>query len=196
MVPDHKVFPQDFEGEYLLDKPLRYLSDISLGAISLQNASEGLDYQPWQLRVESDTLVLEALTTGEKHIISTGLKDVERVTLSFDFNMNYAYTYRIASVDFLVYYNSVINKYTTLELTDSRDACLVFDGNIGVSNSDSDILLVYIRLTDNMLVYRLLRDRYTVEQELYQLTPEDSLISVGMTTKYRLRFKIKTQEKT
>lgn len=192
MIPNNKVYNIDVGGDYLFEKPYRKLVDVCLGGISLQDPSEGLDYQVWELTYNTTDIVLKSLTTNYNEILKSGLEGVEKISLSFDHNMNYVFCYKVADNVSLVYYNSSINDYDTMIIKDCRDPILIFDDYRVESGSQSDVILFYIENTTNKLFCRLLRDRYSKEIELLQLTLKERLINVGFTTKYRLRFKIKS----
>ena len=171
------------------DKPNTKLIDRTLGGIAIQDISEGLNYQVWEIYYESPFIKIKGLTTGVVII----LEEVQRVielSLAFDLNMNIAYTYVVGDKSYLRYYNTTTQTLQTMELIHCKSPRLTYDDLRSMQNQVSDIVCAYINVSNNTLCYRLLRDRYTIEHTLQEVPENARLIRIGMTEGLRLQFKM------
>lgn len=189
MIPDHKITSTPAASEYFYDKPNTKLIDRTLGGIAIQDISEGLNYQVWEIYYESPFIKIKGLTTGVVII----LEEVQRVielSLAFDLNMNIAYTYVVGDKSYLRYYNTTTQTLQTMELIHCKSPRLTYDDLRSMQNQVSDIVCAYINVSNNTLCYRLLRDRYTIEHTLQEVPENARLIRIGMTEGLRLQFKM------
>lgn len=189
MIPDHKITSTPVASEYFYDKPNTKLIDRTLGGIAIQDISEGLNYQVWEIYYESPFIKIKGLTTGNV-IILEEVQGVVELSLAFDLNMNIAYTYVTGDKSYLRYYDATTQNLQTMELIHCKSPRLTYDDLRSMQNQVSDIVCAYINVSNNTLCYRLLRDRYTIEHPLQEVPENARLIRIGMTEGLRLQFKM------
>lgn len=189
MIPNHKITNEVVLTDYLYNKPDTKLIDRSFGGIAIQDASEGLLYQVWEIYYESPFIKIKALTTGDI-IVLDSIDKVTELSVAFDLNMNITYCYVANSRSYLKYYNTTTQDFSILELSGIRSPRLAYDDLREMQSSVSDIVYAYINSQSNYLCYRLLRDRYTIEYQLQQVPENARLVRVGMSKGLRLQFKM------
>jgi len=146
-----------------IGRPTR-VQDYELGGVALNDASLGLQYQKWRLRLLGTDLRLspEPYTAETTIIIAAGITEC---SLAFDQNMNVSVAYVALNQAYLYWYDTALANYTTTTLdVDVRSPFLTLDDKRDGTNNRNDVLLFYIRT--NRLCYRQQRDRYTIERTL------------------------------
>lgn len=189
MIPEHKISSTPVVKDYFYEKPNTKLIDRTLGGIALQNTSEGLEYQLWEIYYDSPEIKLKALTTGQILVLDS-IPKVTEVSVAFDLNMNVSYAYVSNGLAYLKFYDTTIQNFTTKLLEHGKSPRLVYDDLREMQTQLSDIVCAYINTETLHLCYRLLRDRYTLEYPLHPVEENARLIRVGMSEGLRLQFKM------
>jgi hypothetical protein len=165
--------------------------DYTVAGRAINDPSAGLMFQKWRSRIDGNHVLLGSEKTGpgykdEHSIFEMG--GINEVTLAFDNNMNYSICVKRIDepIIFLRWYDTVSNSYVTTQFDGVIEPFLRLDDNRASAYSRNDIILIYNR--NNMLMYRLQRDRYTIEYPFIQIHPWQKLYQCGMTTKLRFQF--------
>lgn len=189
MIPNHQISSELILTDYLYEKPNTKLVDRSLGGVDLQDPSEGLEYQLWEIYYESPLVKIKGLSNNNIHILDS-IPNITELSLSFDLNMNVSFTYVSNGESYLKYYDTLVQNYSIKHLENCKSPRLVYDDLREMQTNTSDIICAYINSSTHTLCYRLLRDRYTIEYPLHEIEPNAKLIRVGMGKGLRLQFKI------
>ena len=137
-----------------------FVRDYERGGLALRETSGGINQKQWMFFIEGMTIYAKIMDTEDKFPVLSG-KNFKEVVGSFDRNMNAVLVYFADNAYYFYWFDTVTNKYVTEELTsdvssprlchdDKRDEALVY----------SDVILTYIK--DTKLIYRLQRDRFTL----------------------------------
>ena len=137
-----------------------YIRDYERGGMALRETVAGINKKEWEFFIEDRTIFAKITDTDKKFPILNG-KDFTEVVGTFDRNMNPVLVYHANNAYHFYWFDTVTNNYVTEELTsdvtsprlcqdDKRDEALVY----------SDVILTYIK--DTKLIYRLQRDRFTL----------------------------------
>lgn len=199
-LPDNQLATAPVFAEYI-DPYTRYTGDLEdweQGPISLNDPTQGLDYQMWFLSYVSDEddpnygdFVIEAEDTNETSVV-INVPNVARLGLAFDQNGDPFICYETyACTAHYYYWDTVEGDYVTRTLpAGSRWVACCLDDHRYSQTSTSDSILAYIRNSD--LFYRQERDRYTIERNLTNdQSISGELYKVGMTENLRLKFDIR-----
>ena len=160
------------------------------GGIALSDPSQGINVHDWQCGYVSGTgsIVLTNLTTSVSYTILVGITGVVGLSFAFDANMRPALGYSKADgSSYLYYYDTVTEDYATITLaagSGSPKLCHDDKRDRMVLSNVTDILVFYIR--NNLLYYRLQRERYQTEHQVATLTAGATLVKVGMSTELRI----------
>lgn len=189
MIPQNKITETPLITEYLYEKPTTRLIDRALGGISLQNISQGLTYQLWEIFYEAPLVRLKGLTTHEI-ITLEEIPGVTEVSVAFDLNMNVTYAYVVNGISYLKYYDVNTSSHVLYEIPESISPRLAYDDLRITQVNSSDIVCAYINKTTNTMCYRLLRDLYSIEYPLHEVPENARLIRVAMSKGRRLQFRL------
>ena len=189
MIPANRVTNTPVLTDYLYTKPDTKLIDRALGGIDLQNSSEGFEYQVWEIYYESGKIKIKGLTNNVIHELLE-VSHITELSLAFDLNMNVAFTYVTNGSSYLRFYDSFIQNFSTILLSDCRSPRLVYDDYRVMQTNTSDIICAYINKITLKLCYRMSRDRFTIEYPLTNVQENARLVRVGMTKGLRLQFKM------
>ena len=189
MILNHYITNTVALGDYLFDKPQTKLIDRALGGIALQNTSEGLNYQIWEIYYESGSVRIKGLSNNLTYSLLS-LDGITELSLAFDLNMNVSFSYVANGEAFLRFYDSLTQTYQSLPLENCRSPRMTYDDTREMQTNTSDVICAYINKETLQLCYRLSRDRFTIEYPLKSVAENARLIRVGMTDKLRLQFKI------
>lgn len=167
------------------------LIDYELGGVNVNDASQGLKVKLWTLYMEGENVMLSA--DGVTPVVLFTRPGISELSLAFDQNMR-------PFVAFVQYFNA---KYwwfdttvATMVFTDLVGAvsprCTLDDKRL-IAQNTSDIILAYVKA--NNLYMRYQRDRYRIEY-LLRSEVNATLVTIGMATNNRLRFKLRLNQST
>lgn len=161
--------------------------DYQLGGIGLNDSSQGLQVQMWQLAY--DLITGEFILSAPNFAPTTQFIrfDVSYVSLSFDDNMNPFIAFTEAGVSRFWWFDSLISQqvFDNTTIASALSPYAARDDLRSELSTSSDIILCYIRAGN--LYFRAQRDRYTIEYLLRPATTGQVLVT-GMGT--NLRFQI------
>jgi hypothetical protein len=166
------------------------LIDYELGGISLNNTSQGLEYQLWTFEAIDDIIYVSAPNTSGRIqlLVAAGL--VEGVAGTFDQNMNPFVAFSQAGQWHYWWFDTTVGHMVVSDLPTGVTSCKVcLDDRRKWEIVNSDILLFYTR-NDN-LYHRRQRDRYTAEF-LLRGSVGGTLVRVDMNGINRLQLKLQT----
>jgi len=193
------MFPSD-TFTLLSDKiqfdPIYNISDnptefYSYGGIALNNASEGLMYQKWKAHVNIEGKIFIG-NEAEGYVSSSpfAVMGQGRVSLGFDNNMAPIIGLQTANQFLIRYFETLTQQYETKTITGTRCGMLTIDDPRDGTEAWRDVVAIYIRNSDNMLCYRLFRERYDVENEVMVIDELQTLYKIGMTVERSFRFQL------
>lgn len=190
MLPQAVLSSQVISGAFLPPDDAAFNPEIDreLGGVALNDSSQGLQVQVWELTVSGDDLVISAETVAPSVVLTR--PGTTWVSLAFDQNMRIAIAYVQNDVAKFYWYDGTLPGYRddTLAagITDPR---LALDDKRFLQRQLSDIILAYTR--NGNLYFRAQRDRYTIEY-LLATGVVGRLRRVGMNTQRRLQFELST----
>lgn len=189
MIPNHNIPSQSLPTNYMFEKDTTRLTDLQLGGIRIQDSSMGFSYQRWLMYYEDNWIKLKGEISQQVLLI----KQVDQVTdlsFAFDSSLSLIYSYTVANIAYLVFYHPINQEVVTQPLPSTRSVRLCYDDRRESNSAFSDVIVAYINNVTNMLCYRLSRDRYQIERPLKAVPENSTLVQVGMSTDWRLQFKI------
>lgn len=189
-----------------LPLPFLYPKDIDtdstfayeLGGIALSDSSQGLQIQAWKVEIvpigDGSTANAVISSATQLPLVLFNLPDFTEISLAFDQNMKPFVAYVSQGNPGFYWYDATLpgDRFTALPPNSTTPRCTLDDDRaLEISSGRSDIIIAYI--LSNNLVFRMERDRYTIEYVLYNnlnLVPitNASLNRIGMDTGYRLQF--------
>lgn len=196
MLPDNvlKLIPQlqpfanynDFE----FDPFIAYCR----GGISIGDISKGNNVVDWKLSYDAINKKF-TLTNTLGLINDLGSHDdlvkVKNVSLAFDQNMqlcwSYSFTDGTQSATAFNWFDPTVSKTTTTIYPNTKMSRILLDDPRITSSNINDIIIFYIRSTDNVLCYRYQRERYAKEYTSIQLDPTEEVLKAGFTSSYRVQ---------
>ena len=189
MIPNHKLTSTYVDCNFLYEGSEEMLVEKHLGGVSLQNTNLGLKYQYWEMTYEGTSIKLRSLTNSLDYTIKqeAGIQDL---SFAFSANMNLNFCYTKEDVVYFTFYDSSTNGNREIAFLDISYPKLVYDDLRETQTQNGDVLFFYINNTKNKLCYRIQRDRFNVEYELTTVAKGTRLVRVGMSDKYRLKFKL------
>jgi len=167
------------------DKETEFLTDWQRGGRALQDPSEGLDVQNWQVSLSGSDVVITPETIGSPTTAFTASGEITELSLAFDQNMRPFIAFVEDEVAKYYWYNPITQTNSIEEIAEGATSprC-VLDDVRSTQNDNSRIILAYNR--DGNLNYRSQEDRYETE---YVLTAAPSrLLKIGMGVNNRLQF--------
>lgn len=189
MIPNNQITEEFVESNWLYDNVEEDLVYQHIGGKDIQDISEPLTYQMWEMFYEENIIKLKSKTTN-KLINVKEISEVLELSFSFTINMLLTYVYKKLDKCYLNYYDTTLQQYTEISFDNMNTPKLIHDDLRTTQTNSSDIILCYINSVTNKLCCRLLRDRYTIEYELQEVSKHTKLLRVGMTDKLRLKFKL------
>lgn len=162
------------------------------GGVALGNSSQGHEIKDYTLtysKVSGDfTLTTLGFTT-----ILINVPDVSNYSFDFDQNMNPLIVYETNDDPgslFLYWFDPIAAGYVTTSFLGARDAKMFHDDRREISRNTSDVLIFFIRLSDNRLCHRRQRDRFSVVFENQELLADEKLLRIGFTNGRRVRVQV------
>jgi hypothetical protein len=170
------------------EESTNFLEDKESGGVALGDTSQGNRVKTWVCTwdPEEDEFLLEADDVSP--VVIHTAPEVDYLSFTFDQNMRWALAYQSEGESFLRWYDTSAEEYSTLALPEGskNPRCVLDDARFSSAAAGiSDIILFYIR--SDKIYYRLQRDRYLTEYELYSGVGNLTLVQVGMNRKYRLQ---------
>jgi len=160
---------------------------------SIINDSTSVFNNTWIYTYEENNVKVRNLTTMLPAITLVTIEDVKQVSAAFNQNMQAQYCYIVEDELYLYWFDSLINNYTTSNISSDITSCYILldetrDNLIDTSNN----LLYYIK--NNNLYLRKQKERFTIEHLAYANLPSKSKIYNIQKTidTQRLQFIIKT----
>jgi len=167
MLPENRLSSEVNAGNFLsagLQNSSRTV-DYEDGPIDLDDSSEGLFYQIWKARIVGNDAFLSAPNFEEVLFLSgIALTDI---SIAFNQNGRLHYAYVDQNELKLNWYDSISGSFTTTNFGNNfRNPKLTMDDKRPESSGQSDIILAYLRNSDNALCHRRQRDRFQTEYVL------------------------------
>lgn len=194
MLPDNELssnpVPAVFIGGGAL--PVRDTVDYELGGIALNDPSEGLQYQIWRARIESeDTEIIIDAQNVDPFVLITGV-DITEVSISFDQNMNPVVAYVEDGTAKLYWYDSTVHGMVTTSFPTIVTPRVSMDDKRKSQSQNNDVIFAYMK--NSNLYMRMQRDRYSVEYLLAENVDSPGLIKIGMSRQNRFQFMFRNPE--
>ncbi len=160
------------------------------GPVAFEDATKGLQFQIWRIRLVGDSVYVTAPNTPETLVFSK--RCITQVSLSFDQNARYVVAYIIKSTELWLYwYDPVVKAFTHTFIEDGvRDVRITMPDKRDFQLADSNIGMFYTK--EDRLCARWQIDRYRVVQEL-ETGIGGRLMRVGMNAHFRLQFIFQAQ---
>lgn len=163
MFPDGSMSSQAMAAMFLSPDDVtrlnNLLQDKELGGIALNDPSEGLTYQVWDVYYDGTDVRLHNEGGYDEPIISSAF--VTEISLSFDQNMRPAIVYVDATVTKLYWYDSEAAAQVTSIIPNCNSPMLGLDTKRIEFTDISDIMLVYLNGLN--VCYRTQRERFLIE---------------------------------
>lgn len=160
-------------------------TDFERGGIAIEDITQGMDYQDWQVTIEGQNIVVTPLSEGNPVIAFVAAGTVTEVSLAFDQLMHIFIAFVEDGIAQFYWYDPIseLNEFFILPVN-SINPCCTFDDHRYTQVPSSDIIVAYI--IANELFFRMQSNRYTVEYPL--ATGLAKLHRIGMGTNNRLQF--------
>lgn len=171
------------------------LTDYCRGGVDVNDASAGLDIQVWMgtLHTDGSVSVASEMSGYKDHIpVDRGYQlgvNSKNLSVAFDNNMQPCATVMQRRDCLFRWYDATIGRYTTLELTNCRDAVARTDDVRIHALLIRDIILSYVK-EDNSMCFRMSRDRYQIEYPLTTIHQYQRLYQAGMNEKLRFQWQL------
>lgn len=194
MLPNYFISSFDkFTDDFLYprNKNHTFSESWELGRDSLFNNNDESEFKyAWQAWTDGKNIYCKREDLIEQHLLITD-SAITEIDFTFDQNMRPHVTWVNNGLVKFRYYDSVIQDYKILEFEDIRNPRLSLDDTRNFNIPNSDIIFAYIQ--NNILYYRLQRDRYSVDYLLstYEDAHKKILWKIGMGTKYRFLFYVR-----
>jgi hypothetical protein len=160
-----------------------------MGSLALQNPAGGLLQQLWTVTTDGVHIYVSAPNTAPVLILSD--TNISEVDLAFDQNMFPFLTYVSNGLIKFYWYDPTIPAFVTstiFELAISPRCTL--DDKRAFDVTNSDIVLLYINLLTQQLVYRIQRERYATEHVIGPVGITERLQCVNFADTTRLQWTI------
>lgn len=160
------------------------LSDFHYGGIHLNDATHGITYQLWTLRIAGNGILLSAPNTSEFQELTANAPTWG--ALAFDQNARVFIAYvDVTRTGFYYWFDSTIPGYRLSQLPGNIDRVFAsLDDSRVPELQTSDVILSYVR--EGVLYFRAQRDRFGVEYTLG--SPPAPQVQVGMSHGDRYQF--------
>lgn len=163
------------------------LIDYEMGGVALNDASQGLQVKLWTLYMVGDDVTISAPDVAPTVVFTA--QNITEISLAFDQSMQPVIAYVQAEEARLYWFDTTIPGYTNTILTGAVSPRVSLDDKRPLFVPLSDVIVGYVK--DNNLYFRAQRDRYLIEY-LLKSNVNATLVTVGMTTNLRFKFKLKT----
>jgi hypothetical protein len=183
--------PQQFIAEYT---GLRDITvDYARGGKGINDPSLGIDLQTWRATAKPDGVWVGSSVTGNSYKDEALLyphNDIKSVTLAFDNNMQPALAMELKSqpTTLLYWFDSVTHGFVTTTYPGYVECFVRKDDTRDGSSAYNDIIFSYNN--SNQLMYRIQRDRYSVEYKIQDLDPMQQIYQCGPTVGLRFQYDI------
>lgn len=188
MIPQNVLSTTPVPSPYVWGEVVAYdpLVDTEMGGVALRDASQGLLVQLWTCWLDGDTVMLSAPSVAPTPQFSRF--GITEVSLSFDRNMNPAIAFYQDGQSWLWWFDTLSQSQVFTQLPNgSRNPRVTHDDKRELESQSSDVILAYLR--SNRLYFRMQRDRYLIERQLYNgITGQ--LEKIAMTKGMRLQFQV------
>lgn len=163
------------------------LIDYEMGGVALNDVSQGLQVKLWTLYMVGDDVTISAPDVAPTVVFTA--QNITELSLAFDQSMQPVIAFVQAEEARLYWYDTTVPGYTTTIFPDATSPRVALDDKRPQFVPLSDVILAYVK--DNNLYFRAQRDRYLIEY-LLKTNVNASLVTIGMTTNLRFKFKMKT----
>jgi surface protein len=182
--------PTPIVGDFLPPNDLPYnpLSQIIWGGIAINNATEGRQYQFWEVFYDDSDIKMKPIT-GSVEFQHTA-PNAFIVSGAFDQNMAAVVSWVDTSRNCSIYFFGP-SGYTTLTVSDVTSMRLVIDDSRDYYSAGSDIFWSYVR--NDVLCYRIQRENYATEYQIGAAYGKQ-IQRVGLTDKNRVQFDLLVSE--
>lgn len=197
MIPDNVLSTKAIQARFLYPDGIIFntiLEDYEKGGIALQDASKGINYQPWfgWWVPEDETAWLYPNLVNTPVAIFTE-SNVFEFSFTFDQNMRWVAGVFLNDGTFkLRWYDSMVESYVITEMLGVTAFKLCHDDkrDLSVQGGQSDVLFTYIR--NNKLYIRTQRERFAIEHLLQENLPNNLLITnFGMHERLRVQWRMR-----
>lgn len=167
------------------------------GPIAIEDVSEGLQYQNWQMywSPETEKIFLVGEDTSSITEIDT-IPELVSLTFTFDQNGRVSYTYTTPTSSYLVWYDTALAQTVTTDLGPGAITPTIFmDDKRETQNQANDMMLWYTRANGDTfdLIKCLQRERFLIEHiERTGLTTQ-YIHNCGMNSELRVQFILKNK---
>lgn len=163
------------------------LVDYEMGGVALNDPSQGLSVKEWTIYLVGDDVTVSA--EGVTPTVLFSGANITELSLTFDQNMQPVVAYVQAAEARLYWFDSAIPGFTSTVIPGAISPRVALDEKRPLLILSSDVILGYVK--DDNLYFRAQRDRYLIEY-LLKTDVNATLVTVGMTTNYRFKFKLRT----
>lgn len=172
------------------DLPYEELVDYELGGFALQNTSAGLNHQVWKMTYDTATSNIILTDANDVSTTIATKPNIAELAFSFDRNMNVVYAYRQTTAAnegvFINFFDTATNAYKDLALGAGHSPVVCHDDKRESSAATSDVIIGYVRGSDNKFITFTQRDRYAIPTEQFTVPSDKKLVRMGMSTENRL----------
>ena len=188
MFPENALSSTPVPSPFLVPIKVEKLKDRALGGSGLNDTSEGLLSQMWQMDYASPFFTITSPTTESEVVLA--IEGVTEFTFAFDQNMQPCIAYMLGNALFFWHFDSLLGDYRTINYGSlCRNPRVRLDDGRALQTGNSDVTLSYIE--GNQLLYRLQRERYGVKHIVTSdIGLDDVLVDAGMSTGFRFQFQI------
>ena len=194
-IPQGRMSTVPVIGEYIPPEgiPPHPLTTFEPGPIDVEDTTEGLRYQDWQLVWEPDThdFVLTARTTLQSYIIANSV-DVTYASFTFDKAGRVTFTWTNFVSSYLYWYDTFLGQTVTEDIgTDVITPTVYLDDKRDTQNGVNDMLLWYTKADGAgkyTLYNKIQRERFLIENTMMTDLESYYITALGMT--YELRIQI------
>lgn len=168
--------------------PLSGLSDLHYGGIHLNDATHGITYQLWTLRIDGDSILLSAPNTPE--FVELTADAPTWGALAFDQNARVFIAYVDATrTGWYYWFDSTIPGFRLSQIPGNIDRVFAsLDDSRVPELQTSDIILSYVRGTEFYM--RVQRDRFGVEYDLGHAPALQAQVGMSHGDRYQFAFSV------
>jgi hypothetical protein len=163
------------------------LVSYELGGVALNDASQGLEVQPWRCYINgADVVIANGLTGGTPAVQFTPGGAITSLSLAFDSNMRPSIAYVEAGVVKLRWYDTVPGMTVTTTFAGATECKCATDEKREGLDGLRDVIFAYV--IGGMLYWREQRDRYLIEYTVGAVPSGKHLQRVGKNSGNRFQF--------
>lgn len=170
-VPDHKLSSSIVDAPYIPPEEefrLSPLTDMEGGPVAVGNTTGGMNYQPWDLSVVGNDIILTPRNEGLP-ITVLSVEGLTQASFCFDQNARPSVAYKTSGGVFLYWYDTDAANFVTTPYPDAVSAILSLDDKRERQVNNNDIIFWYTKEVSPG-VYHLFnreqRDRFTEEYRM------------------------------